>query len=121
MEAKVQDDVVAWHIKILDKGGPWHWTDIDTTTLWGTLHQKLGYFETMHWPEILNRNNHEVKIPDLCPEARKRLEEINQDDVEGLVSLRLNGRKRLWGIRQGNVLKILWWDPEHQVCPSLKD
>ena len=115
------DRAVSWHIRILDRGGPWHWDAIDAATLWSELHQKLGNFETMRWSEVLGRRNHEVKQSALCPEARRRLVEIDQDDIEGLVSLHLNGRKRVWGIRDGNVLKILWWDPEHQVCPSLRD
>lgn len=112
---------ISWHIRILDRGGPWSWAGIDAATLWTELHQKLGNFETMRWSEILGSNNHAVKLGDLCAEAQKRLQEIEQDDVEELVSLRLAARKRVWGIRDGNVLKILWWDPEHQVCPCLKD
>lgn len=114
------DRAISWHVRILDRGGLWPWTGIDAATLWSELHQKLGNFETMRWSEILGPNNHPVKIEDLCPEARKRLQEIKQDDVDDLVSLRLAGKKRVWGIRDGNVLKILWWDPDHQVCPSLK-
>jgi len=40
------------------------------------------------------------------------------DAVEDLFSLRLTGKKRLWGIRDRHVFKVFWWDPEHGVCPS---
>lgn len=74
----------------------------------------------MKWSEILNRNSHAVPISKICPEAQGRLKELKQDDVDELISLRLTGKKRVWGIRDQNILKILWWDPEHTVCPSLK-
>ncbi len=31
-----------------------------------------------------------------------------------------NGKQRIWGIKDRNILKVLWWDPDHEVCPSLK-
>jgi hypothetical protein len=77
-------------------------------------------FETMAWPEILGRNNHAIPLGDLCYAAQKRLVEIQQDDVDDLISLRLTGTMRVWGIRDRNILKILWWDPNHNVCPTQK-
>lgn len=117
---KGEEDYIAWHIRILDRGGPWCWTSIDAATLWETLHTKLSAFETMKWGEILGDKNHPVPLFALPPDTRKRLKEIKQDDVDSLISLRLDGKKRIWGIRNRNILKILWWDPEHQVCPSHK-
>ena len=35
-----------------------------------------------------------------------------------LFSVRLTGRIRLWGLRDVSILRVLWWDPEHTVCPS---
>lgn len=72
----------------------------------------------MYWKEILNRNSHEVSINQISKEAQKRLQELHQDDIENLVSLRLTEPKRIWGIKSGNTLKWLWWDPEHTVYPS---
>ena len=25
------------------------------------------------------------------------------------------GKKRVWGLREGAVLHLLWWDPDHEV------
>jgi hypothetical protein len=41
------------------------------------------------------------------------------DEFEDLVSLRLSARERVWGILAEGVLELLWWDPDHKVCPSL--
>jgi hypothetical protein len=59
-------------------------------------------------------------VGELCKTARDRLEDLRLEDIDELVSLRLGGAERVWGIRDGNVMLLLWWDPEHAVCPSLK-
>ena len=58
-----------------------------------------------------------VETRHVCKEAKRRLEnrEIETDE---LISLRMGTKKRLWGIREGSVFHILWWDPEHQVWPT---
>jgi len=57
-------------------------------------------------------------VASIIKDAQKRLEELKLDDVDQLYSLRLNGRERLWGIRSNDKFSILWWDPEHQICPA---
>lgn len=42
------------------------------------------------------------------------------DDVDDLYQLHVTGPKRVWGIRFGPYLKLLWWDPDHQVYPVRK-
>jgi hypothetical protein len=100
---------------------PFGWHRIDTAKL-EEVRRKLGDFESMTWNEILvvaGRRNHAVAVDRLCKAAQDRLEEIGQGDVDELTSLRLSGPERVWGIRAGHILKILWWDPEHTVCPAL--
>lgn len=80
--------------------------------------QKLGGWEGSSLDEILGRNSHEVKVEQLAKEAQKEMVRLKIDDVESLLSLRLRGKERIWGIRRGQVVELLWWDPEHEVCPS---
>lgn len=85
------------------------------------LHAVLGRirsFESMKWSEIKGKRNHPIKLEDLSSEAQKRLEEIKQDDAESIFSFAVNGEQRFHGIRVGAVCRLLWWDPEHKVCPS---
>lgn len=113
----------AWNIKLLDINGEWGWDKIDPEILWNLIHVKLSEFEGRSWHEILIKNkkkNHPIAIKDLCSHAQKRLQEIGQDDVDEVISLGLMGKERIIGIMDRNVLKILWWDPEHSVCPSSK-
>jgi len=112
---------MVWHFRYLDTKGPWGWNSkrIDVEILVNTIHSHLMDFETMTWHELKN-GSHNVSVSDLCKDAQKRLEVINQNDIDELFSLRLTGKKRIWGIKDRNILKIIWWDPEHEVCPSLK-
>jgi hypothetical protein len=101
---------------------PFGWSAVSPEKL-REVRDKLRDFESMTWYEILvaaKHRHHAVAIDKLCKQARDRLEELGQADIGDLVSLRLSGPERVWGILNGHVFKVLWWDPEHAVCPSLK-
>ncbi len=107
-----------WQTGIIDLEGPWSWENIQIDTFFKDILPKIQNFEKMSWNEILGRNNHEVRIDQIGKQAQKRLRDLSLDDFERLVSLRLTGRQRVWGIKTNNIFKILWWDPDHKVCPS---
>lgn len=109
-----------WQANYIDLDGPWGWKEIDHSLFFEQILPKIQNFEKMTWNEILGRNNHEVEVWQIGKKARKRLAELNLDDFERLVSLRLTGPQRLWGIKFNNIFKILWWDPAHQVYPMKK-
>ncbi len=107
-----------WQTGVIDLNGSWGWKKIEGNCFFDKILPKIQNFESMKWPEILGRNSHEININKLCSEAQKRLKHLELDDFENLVSLRLSGPQRVWGIKIGNIFKILWWDPNHEVCPS---
>jgi hypothetical protein len=74
----------------------------------------------MPWRDIAGGESHFVEVDSLAPAARKRLVELGHDDLDQLFSIRIQGKPRAWGFRDGPVLLFLWWDPEHEVCPSVK-
>ena len=97
---------------------------------WGKLGDKehlniikaLHSFETMTWNQIKQAaggrssgtNSHPLSIDEFVKEAKKRLEELKiSDDYEELFSLRLENKLRLYGIRDGRVLRFIWHDPHH--------
>ncbi|MEM7583554.1 MAG: hypothetical protein AAF560_09265 [Acidobacteriota bacterium] len=84
---------------------------------------KLKNFEMMTWSEILvagKKRNHSIPLEDLSKPARDRLVEIKLDDRDALISLRLSGLERIWGFLEDGTFYLVWWDPEHRVCPSYK-
>jgi hypothetical protein len=110
---------IAWHLRGLDLGGPFGWAGVLQHEGFAELFGALSAFETMTWAEIkANNSSHSVRVDLLSKAARDRLVEIEQDDVEELFSLRISGRRRVWGIQDRHILRLLWWDPEHEVFPT---
>ena len=121
---------IAWAFSAVDKEGDWGWRSQAARVWWKEILPKLQGFESMTWIKIMQvsggkakgrgTNNHFISVEDLTRKAQNRLVEINQGDVDQLFSLRLGGTKRIYGIRDRRVLKLLWYDPNHEVCPSSK-
>jgi hypothetical protein len=76
--------------------------------------------ESMKWCELPKKDNHPIPVQDLSPEAQSRLRELKRNDIDSVFSMHLMGKPRIIGIRDRHVLKLLWWDPQHKVCPSHK-
>ena len=85
--------------------------------LFSTVISKLQYFETRPWSAIEGKGSHFVNVEELHNEAKIRLQKKRIVSSQ-LFSLRITGRKRVWGHREGVFFYVLWWDPNHEVCPS---
>jgi hypothetical protein len=114
---------IAWHFRSLDHEGPFGWGCCDRATLIDTIINRARDFETMTWRELQYKDLlHSTPLQRIAKEARERLEEINQGDVAELHSLRIEKKRRVWGIRDRLYFRVLWWDPEHDVYPmNIKD
>jgi hypothetical protein len=110
----------SWGISRIDRNCQWGWDNLDSKGIWDDIHSKLKSFESMNWASIMQGGSHLVKFADLIPEAQKRLTYLHLDDLDSLFSLRLTGHKRIWGDLDNGILFILWYDPDHGICPSLK-
>lgn len=112
----------SWRIGRMEFVDPFGWHVVSGDGL-HLIRERLKAFESMTWNEILihgKKQNHSVAISDLCKDARDRLSDLYRGnlDLDELISLRLTGGERVWGIREEAVFSILWWDPHHRVCPS---
>lgn len=103
----------------MDLEGRWNWNGLDTNDLKDLL-EKLFNMQKMSWQELLAQGSHLAKVEKLIPEAQQRLEELLQDDLDELYSLHLTAKRRIWGIKDANILWLLWWDPLHEVYPCNK-
>lgn len=111
---------LAWRFSMCDADGPYAWTVLNAEKHLEVIN-KLHEFEKKNWDEIKRGGSHPIKIADCCKEARTRLEEIERDDFDQLMSFRLTGTERVWCVQAANVMSVLWWDPNHQVYPVLVD
>lgn len=107
----------AWRFGQLQFDGCWSWSAVEPT-YWRQLHEKLRSVESMTWTDIERSGSHQVELARLHVELRNRLRALRLDDLDGLFSLRLSGTERVWGIRDQGVLRVLFWDPDHEICPS---
>jgi hypothetical protein len=116
----------AWRLGMMDIDGEWGWGKLDSRESVVEIQKMLRDFESMTWAEIerkkgqSGKNNHPMPVQNICKEARKRLKEIELDDIDVLYSIRLSNAHRVWGKRDNEAFYILWWDPAHTVCPVSK-
>jgi len=102
-------------------GGPWGWDGIKGNLLLTEIIPRLHAFESMQWAAVEGASgSHFVARDAIAAEARARLVELGIE-ADRIFSLRISGRRRIWGTRDVAILRVLWWDPDHTVCPSLKD
>ena len=122
-------ETLAWNFHRLDTDHPdWGWNL--KARLWRQLLDHLKALEGLTWAELKQQaggknqgtNHHPIPVADLSSSAQKRLEEINLDDFSTVFSLRLANTLRLYGVRDGRVLRLIWYDPHHGTgrgaCPT---
>lgn len=103
----------------MDNEGPWGWSRFDPT-LFKDILEKILECQKLTWQELNHKGSHLVNINQIISTARKRLVTLQLDDRDELYSLRLSNKQRIWGVKEGNIFWILWWDPNHEICPSHK-
>ena len=112
----------SWRFAALDIEGQFGWSSVDRGEL-EEIRTKLGEYERLTWGEIKIQQadrNHLIGIASMSRAAQARLRQI-LPGVEELFSLRITGKKRIFGIIQDHgAMLLVWWDRHHQVCPTKK-
>jgi len=69
-----------------------------------------------------HRKHHDMPVDKICTEAQEDITKRKLDLVfdSDIFRFRFAGEQRLWGFRRGRVFHVVWWDPDHKVCPSEK-
>jgi hypothetical protein len=110
-----------WRLEEIDWDGPWGWSQASSDEILRTIVPKLHNYESMTWAEIEGPSgSHAVDFDKLCSEAQARLGEIGRGQLDSLFSVRVTGEERVWGFKDVAILRVIWWDPGHSVCPSEK-
>ncbi|MBY0431511.1 MAG: hypothetical protein K2Q10_09960 [Rhodospirillales bacterium] len=116
----VRGGPLVWRFSSADRDGPFAWSGLDDPFTYKDALEKLHQFETMEETDMRRGGSHTVEVWQLSKVAQDRLAAIQQDDIDQLMSFRLTGATRVWCRMDRNMMLVLWWDPEHAVCPSLK-
>jgi hypothetical protein len=109
-------DKPSWRFSSVDTDGPFAWPKGGAKE--ADIVSKLHNFDSMKWSDIEGDRHHTIKKESLSKEAIKRLEAIGQDDVDEVFSFALGGRPRIICLRNDGIARLLWFDPDHKVCPS---
>jgi len=119
-ETPVTNRTVQWCFRLFDD---LEWNDDpDSEESFRKVAIYLKDYSSRTWGQIEQnkKRDHAVKVSHLISKAQQRLEELKLGDHDLLWRFRFDGCKRIWGIRHGHVFRVLWWDPEHRICPSQK-
>ncbi len=109
-----------WRLSNLRLSKPFGWSDIDRQDMVQVI-ERLKNLESMTWGDILDtgrKHNHPCDTSDICKDAQECLDDDWQGGLDEVVTLRVTGKKRVWGIIENGVCFLLWWDPNHRVYPS---
>jgi len=90
--------------------------------------KKIIEYSTMTWEELLKQTHdqskskhHFLSYDSLSREAKERVNlKINETENECIFSFALNNMTRVIGIRDKEKFYVMWFDPNHQFCPSHK-
>ncbi|GGK35401.1 hypothetical protein [Salinarimonas ramus] len=120
-EPEIEGLPLAWRFSACDRDGPFSWIAFETADKFKEVIDRLHDFETKSWNDLLGAGCHPIEVYRLEKEARDRLRAIQRDDLDELMSFRVAGAHRLWCVRERNIMRILWWDPDHMVYRTEKD
>jgi len=117
-----EDDTVIFSFLWFDHSTQWETGKQKNLHNFWELAGKLKSFEERSWRHIAGNQDrdHSIPLSRLVPQAQELAVAKNIDDYDEIWSFHLTGTQRLWGVKHGRRFMIIWWDPEHQICPSLK-
>lgn len=114
-------ETIAWQFFRQDaEHTDWGWNKLRPSD-WRDILARLKAFEGLTWAALnaqaggrrRGTNHHPCPITEFCRDARRRLTELHLDEFDSLFSLRINNTLRIYGVRDGRVLQLLWHDPHH--------
>lgn len=119
-DPKVKGAPIVWRFSHADRDGPFRWPAIYESDCLREVVERLAAVEGLNEKQLGDAGSHSIDLIKLSQEAKDRLTEIKHDDLDSLFSLRVNGKLRIFCIHHQNIMRVLWFDPDHKVCPSEK-
>ncbi|HEV2642906.1 MAG TPA: hypothetical protein VGT98_09375 [Candidatus Elarobacter sp.] len=116
----IMDLQPAWRLSNLRMKEPFGWNAIARDDMIQVV-EHLKSLESMTWSAILigaKKHNHRCDVERMCRAAQTCLIEDWQGGADEILTMRLTNKKRVWGILEGPIVYLLWWDPTHAVYPS---
>jgi hypothetical protein len=125
-----ETETIAWQFRRFDKDHPdWGWRKLKAPQ-WKVVLTHLIDFEGLTWASLKAQsggrrkgtNHHSLDISKLPAKTRQRWTDLGLDDYDTVFSLRITNTLRLYGVRDGRVMALIWHDPFHGskrgACPT---
>jgi hypothetical protein len=112
----VKNEALTWALARVDFEGKWGWAKLLADEA-EPLHKELSVYEgqTLH-TLVKGQKIKDIPAANMCREARDRLVLLGLEEYDTLWELRLNGKRRVWGVIHGSTYYLLWWDPKETAC-----
>lgn len=119
---------VVWRFDMIDRSGKFAFNPNGDGFKCKDFLEKLIDYSSMTWAEVRKQTHdggkskhHFLSPQSLSPEAAERLKTKQLEEYsDSIFSFALDNKLRLVGIRKNENFHVLWYDPEHKVCPSIK-
>jgi hypothetical protein len=110
-DPKINGAPMVWRFSHGDKDGPFSWDAIYQSDDLTDVIQRLSAVESLTEKNIQESGSHRIELSALSKAAQDRLVKIKHDDLDSLFSIRVTGKKRIFCIHHGNIMRVLWYDP----------
>jgi len=119
-----------WIFDSVDRNGRFGFVPSRKEMKCNDILEKIIHFSMKSWSEIMaERHNskskhHFLSYESLSKEARERVAALHLDDhsdddkEDRIFSMRLDGKTRILGLRDGEKFIVKWFDPNHEFAPS---
>lgn len=119
---------IIWRFDMIDRSGVFAFDLNRDDFLHKEVMEKMINYSNMTWMEVKQQTHdggkskhHLLPVDFLSKEAVTRFKAKHLDEYsDAIFSFALQNKLRIIGIRENENFHVLWYDPEHKVCPSHK-
>lgn len=119
---------VIWLFDMIDRSGKFAFDLNRDDFLHREVMEKMIHYSNMSWAEVKGQTHdegkskhHLISFDKLSNDAFDRFKARHLDGYEdSIFSFALQNRLRVVGIRENEHFHVLWYDPDHEICPSKK-
>lgn len=123
-----ENKLVIWRFDMIDRNGSFAF-DLNRDDFYHKeVMEKMLEYSTMTWADIRKQTHdrgkskhHFLDGENLSPEAKERIKKMKLEQYSDMIfSFALQNKLRIVGIREHEHFHVLWYDPNHEICPSKK-
>ena len=117
-----------WMFDMIDKGGKFAFDVLRDDFNHKEVLDKMIHYSTMTWADIKQQTNdkgkskhHFIGCDSISKDAIDRIHAKKLDEFSDMIfSFAFQNKLRIIGIRSNQCFHVLWYDPNHEVCPYSK-